>query len=218
MKRVSQTVRQIKTPGARNSRMSQRLQLRSRLSSGPAIRHGADAHPVAQREARAARHQVDRKSLAFQLTHQFVGVGAAGEAAQLHRPGTRRCRRLRRWCGRGGGRRRRFKRCAAGAGADRHRSRRRSHRCRARASRAARPARSRRRQRRAAGSGSGGLLVARSTVTLRTGSGAIAGRIEAVGGAGAGPDNSSGTIDTISAARIAAPTRRSLTRRSIAQP
>jgi hypothetical protein len=69
----------------------------------------------------------------------------------------------------------------------------------------------------AAGSGSGALLVARSTVTLRTGSGALTGSLGTKGaGAGAGgPDSSSGTISTMSTTRIEAPTKRSLTRRSI---
>jgi hypothetical protein len=67
------------------------------------------------------------------------------------------------------------------------------------------------------GSGSGALLVARSTVTLRTGSGALTGSRAPMGaGAGCGgPDNSSGTINTMSTTKIDAPTRRSLTRRSI---
>jgi hypothetical protein len=65
------------------------------------------------------------------------------------------------------------------------------------------------------GGGSGALLVARSTVTLRTGSGALTGNRE-VAGTGAGPDRSSGTINTMSTAKIEAPTKRSLTRRSIA--
>jgi hypothetical protein len=63
------------------------------------------------------------------------------------------------------------------------------------------------------GDGSGALLVARSTVTLRTGSGALTGNRE-VAGTGAGPDRSSGTTNTMSTARIEAPTKRSLTRRS----
>ena len=63
----------------------------------------------------------------------------------------------------------------------------------------------------------GALLVARSTVTFRTGSGALTGSpAPARDGAGAGgPDNSSGTINTTSTTKIDAPTRRSLTRRSI---
>ena len=51
-------------------------------------------------------------------------------------------------------------------------------------------------------------------MTLRTGSGALACNRE-VAGAGAGPDNNSGTINTMSTSKIEAPTRRSLTRRSI---
>ncbi len=69
-----------------------------------------------------------------------------------------------------------------------------------------------------AGSGTIGLLVVRSTVTLRTGSGAATespGLAGARVGAGAGPDSSSGTINTMSTTKIDAPTRRSLTRRSI---
>jgi hypothetical protein len=65
------------------------------------------------------------------------------------------------------------------------------------------------------GDGAGGLLVARSTVTLRTGSGALTGKRE-VAGTGTGPDRSSGTTNTMSTAKIEAPTKRSLTRRSIA--
>jgi hypothetical protein len=65
------------------------------------------------------------------------------------------------------------------------------------------------------GEGSGGLLVARSTVTLRTGSGVRAGNREVVG-TGTGPDRSSGTTNTMSTVKIEAPTKRSLTRRSIA--
>src|SRR5258708_29024411 len=68
-----------------------------------------------------------------------------------------------------------------------------------------------------ASGGSGALLVARSTVTLRTGSGALTGSLAPTGaGAGpGGPDSSSGTINTMSTTKIDAPTRRSLTRRSI---
>jgi hypothetical protein len=65
------------------------------------------------------------------------------------------------------------------------------------------------------GDGSGALLVARSTVTLRTGSGVLAGNRE-VAGTGTGPERSSGTTNTMSTAKIEAPTKRSLTRRSIA--
>jgi hypothetical protein len=65
------------------------------------------------------------------------------------------------------------------------------------------------------GDGSGALLVARSTVTLRTGCGALAGN-RAVAGMGTGPDSSSGTTSTMSTAKIEAPIKRSLTRRSIA--
>jgi hypothetical protein len=65
------------------------------------------------------------------------------------------------------------------------------------------------------GDGSGALLVARSTVTLRTGSGVLTGNLEVVG-TGTGPDRSSGTTNTMSTAKIEAPTKRSLTRRSIA--
>jgi hypothetical protein len=65
------------------------------------------------------------------------------------------------------------------------------------------------------GGGSGALLVARSTVTLRTGCGALTGNRE-VAGTGTGPDSSSGTTNTMSTAKIEAPTKRSLTRRSIA--
>jgi hypothetical protein len=65
--------------------------------------------------------------------------------------------------------------------------------------------------------GAGALLVARSTVTLRTGSGVLTGSLRLAGaGAGpGGPDNNSGTINTMSTTKIDAPTRRSLTRRSI---
>jgi hypothetical protein len=65
------------------------------------------------------------------------------------------------------------------------------------------------------GDGVGALLVARSTVTLRTGSGALTGN-RGVAGTGTGPDRSSGTTNTMSTAKIEAPTKRSLTRRSIA--
>jgi hypothetical protein len=65
------------------------------------------------------------------------------------------------------------------------------------------------------GDGSGALLVARSTVTLRTGCGALTGNRE-VAGTGTGPDSSSGTTNTMSTVKIEAPTKRSLTRRSIA--
>ena len=60
------------------------------------------------------------------------------------------------------------------------------------------------------------LPLPKSTMTLR-GSGALAGNAgnREVAGTGAGPDNNSGTINTISTTRIEAPTRRSLTRRSI---
>ena len=68
-------------------------------------------------------------------------------------------------------------------------------------------------------SAAGALLVARSTVMLRTASGVLAGRLKvaAAGGAGAegGPDNNSGTINTSSTSKIDAPTRRSLTRLSM---
>jgi hypothetical protein len=64
------------------------------------------------------------------------------------------------------------------------------------------------------GSATGALAVARSTVTLRTGSGALAAALGA--GSGAGPDNSSGTISTTSTPKIDAPTKRCLTRSSIA--
>jgi len=56
------------------------------------------------------------------------------------------------------------------------------------------------------GSGAGGLLVARSTVTLRTGSGVLAGSRCAIRLAGLGPDNNSGTINTSSNTKIDAPT------------
>jgi hypothetical protein len=60
----------------------------------------------------------------------------------------------------------------------------------------------------------GALLVAKSTVTVRMGSAAIA---FGAGGAvaGFGPDNNSGTTSTTIATNIDAPMRRSLTRRSI---
>src|ERR1700722_12519571 len=61
----------------------------------------------------------------------------------------------------------------------------------------------------------GALLVLKSTVTLRIGSGAVAGRLGAGAVFGFGPDNSSGTTSTTSATRIDAPISRSLTRRSI---
>src|ERR1700733_8180127 len=66
-----------------------------------------------------------------------------------------------------------------------------------------------------AGSGTGALAVARSTVTLRTGSGALMGSLVPTG-AVVGPDKSSGAIRTMSTTRIDAPTRRSFTRRSMA--
>src|SRR6266404_973834 len=71
-----------------------------------------------------------------------------------------------------------------------------------------------------ASGGSSALLVARSTVTLRTGSGALTGSLAPAGACGelGGPDNSSGTTSTMSSTMIDAPTRRSLTRRSIDQP
>src|SRR5450755_1531140 len=65
------------------------------------------------------------------------------------------------------------------------------------------------------------LLVARSTVTLRTAStGPPATPAGALTSSGLGPDNSSGTIKTMSTSKIVAPTRRSLRRRSmkIGQP
>jgi len=59
------------------------------------------------------------------------------------------------------------------------------------------------------------LLVARSTDTLRVG----AGRLTAGGDESrCGPDSNSGTISTINTTKIVAPTRRSLTRRSMAVP
>ena len=61
----------------------------------------------------------------------------------------------------------------------------------------------------------GALLVARSSVTIRVGSGALAGSFIIVGAEGFGPDNSSGTTSTTSATKIEAPISRSLTRRSI---
>lgn len=61
----------------------------------------------------------------------------------------------------------------------------------------------------------GALLVVRSTVTFRIGSGAAAGRVGAVPAVGFGPDNNSGTMSTTIATRIDAPISRSLTRRSI---
>src|SRR5580698_1089011 len=61
----------------------------------------------------------------------------------------------------------------------------------------------------------GALLVVRSSVTFRTGSGAAAGRVGAVAAFGFGPDSNSGTTSTTSATRIDAPISRSLTRRSI---
>ena len=64
-----------------------------------------------------------------------------------------------------------------------------------------------------ASDGAGALLVARSTVTLRIGSGALA--FGGGGAAGLGPDNNSGTTSTTIATKIDAPTRRSLTLRSI---
>ena len=80
--------------------LSRGLQLRDSLGSATAIRHGADAYSVPQRRPRTARHDVNRKALRLllrlQLAHQFIGVGAAGKAAQLHGPGLSRHRRLRR--------------------------------------------------------------------------------------------------------------------------
>jgi hypothetical protein len=64
----------------------------------------------------------------------------------------------------------------------------------------------------------GALLVAKSSVTFRVGSGALAGKIAAGVADGAtdlGPDNNSGTTRTMSTTRIDAPISRSLTRRSI---
>jgi hypothetical protein len=61
----------------------------------------------------------------------------------------------------------------------------------------------------------GALLVVKSTVTFRIGSGAAAGRVGAGPAFGFGPDNNSGTTNTTSATRIDAPISRSLTRRSI---
>ena len=61
----------------------------------------------------------------------------------------------------------------------------------------------------------GALLVVRSSVTFRTGSGAAAGRVGAGAAFGFGPDSNSGTTSTTSATRIDAPISRSLTRRSI---
>jgi len=60
------------------------------------------------------------------------------------------------------------------------------------------------------------LLVAKSTETLRVG----AGRLTDGGGdeRRCGPDSNSGTISTISTTKIVAPTRRSLTRRSMTVP
>jgi hypothetical protein len=63
----------------------------------------------------------------------------------------------------------------------------------------------------------GGLLVARSTSTLRVGSGAAAGRVGAGAVVGLGPDSNSGTTNTTNATRIDAPISRSLTRRSISR-
>ena len=62
---------------------------------------------------------------------------------------------------------------------------------------------------------SGGLLVVKSTVTFRIGSGAVAGSVGEGAIFGFGPDNNSGTTSTTSATRIDAPISRSLTRRSI---
>src|ERR1019366_7471626 len=59
------------------------------------------------------------------------------------------------------------------------------------------------------------LLVARSTVTLRTGSAGPPATAAGALTAGFGPDNSSGTIKMMSTTKIVAPTRRSLRRRSM---
>lgn len=66
----------------------------------------------------------------------------------------------------------------------------------------------------ATGSGTGALAVVRSTVTLRIGSGTLTGRVGPAG-TGTGPDSNSGTINTMRSTKMDAPTRRSLTRRSI---
>jgi hypothetical protein len=64
----------------------------------------------------------------------------------------------------------------------------------------------------------GGLLVRKSTVTRRVGSGARGAwsvAVDAGAEAGLGPDKSSGTTNTINTTKIEAPIRRSLTRLSI---
>jgi len=61
----------------------------------------------------------------------------------------------------------------------------------------------------------GALLVARSTVTFRVGSGAASGARPLGADPGLGPDNNSGTTSTTNATKIDAPIRRSFTRRSI---
>ncbi len=213
--------------------MSQALQPRGRLGGGPAVAQRADAHAVPRGGSGPARQHEHRKALPLHLACQFIGVRSGGKAAELYRPSMLRCRGsrnhgIRRCCG---GRHRGFKRsrwcrttknragtavspapavapasavspapaaalaavglgvpCACGPGAG---------------------------VGVIAGSGTGGLAVARSTVTLRTGSGALMGSLVPTG-AVAGPDKSSGTISTMSTTRIDAPTRRSFTRRSMA--
>src|SRR5260370_1311530 len=66
------------------------LELRDRLGSGAAIRHGADAHSVPQRGPRTALRHGNRKALRLQLVRPFIDVSAARAAAQLHRPRTSR--------------------------------------------------------------------------------------------------------------------------------
>ena len=190
--------------------MPQRFELRGHPFRRFAIGHGSHAHAITQRSSRAARQNVHRKPLPFHLAGQLVGVRAAGEAAQLHGPRT-----MPLGCGgkRGGFNRRRC--AAAAAGRDGAGRRGRARGARWRRSWRGRGWRSRRlcggglhagslhRQRvggraddaaaAACGDGvsasafAGALLVVKSTVTLRSGSAAAAGRVGAVATVGLGP-------------------------------
>ena len=67
--------------------MPLRLELANRPFGRTAVGQRSHSHPVTQRPPRAARHYVEGPARCLHLAHQALRVGLARKASELHRPG-----------------------------------------------------------------------------------------------------------------------------------
>ena len=76
--------------------MSGRTQLGAQGFGRSVILRGTDSHAIKFASSAATLRRKCRKTLGLEIEHQSLGIGAAGEATELHRPSGARNRRRRR--------------------------------------------------------------------------------------------------------------------------